>query len=134
MRRIFRGLTIAGVEGPQGPEPHVTCGGPARLARSPLPMPGCASVWIVHKLSIVAATLPPKGGTPEVCQIETTEKSIRRFIDRLGGPAGPAVCYEAGPGGFALWRLLSGLGVACDVVAPSLGPGARWRSREDRPA
>ena len=55
-------------------------------------------------------------------RIETTEKAIRRFIDRLGGPEGLAVCYEAGPGGFALWRLLTRLGVACDVVAPSLIP------------
>jgi len=38
------------------------------------------------------------------------------------GPAGLSVCYEAGPGGFALWRLLTKLGVACDVVAPSLIP------------
>ena len=35
---------------------------------------------------------------------------------------GLSVCYEAGPGGFALWRLLTKLGVACDVVAPSLIP------------
>jgi hypothetical protein len=62
--------------------------------------------------SIVAATLPP-GGTPEVSRIETTAKAIRRFIDRLGGPHGLAVCYEAGPGGFALLRLLTGIGVAC---------------------
>jgi transposase len=33
-----------------------------------------------------------------------------------------AVCYEAGLGGFALWRLLSGIGATCDVVAPSLIP------------
>ena len=76
----------------------------------------------VHKLSIVAATLPPAGGQPKVERIETTEKAIRRFIDRLGGGEGLAVCYEAGPGGFALWRLLTGMGVACDVVAPSLIP------------
>jgi len=76
----------------------------------------------VHKLSIVAGTLPPTGGQPEVTRIETTEKAIRRFIKRLGGPDGLAVCYEAGPGGFALWRLLSSMGVACDVVAPSLVP------------
>ena len=48
--------------------------------------------------------------------------AIRRFIDRLGGPEGLAVCYEAGPGGFDLLRVLTELGVACDVVAPSLIP------------
>lgn len=82
-------------------------------------------LWValdVHKLSIVAAVLPPKGGTPEVSRIETTPAAIRRFIARLGGPEGLAVCYEAGPGGYALWRLLTGIGVACDIVAPSLVP------------
>jgi transposase len=82
-------------------------------------------LWVslgVHKLSIVAATLPPAGGQPEVQQIETTRAAVRRFIERLGGPEGLAVCYEAGPGGFDLLRLLSELGVACDVVAPSLLP------------
>jgi len=75
-----------------------------------------------HKFSIVAAVLPPEGGKPEVCRIETTERAIRRFIDKQGGPAGLSVCYEAGPGGFALWRLLRSIGVACDIVAPSLVP------------
>jgi len=87
--------------------------------------PADVRLWVsldVHKFSIVAATLPPAGGKPEVCRIETTERAIRRFIDRLGGPRGLAVCYEAGPGGFALWRLLTSIGVACDVVAPSLVP------------
>ncbi len=87
--------------------------------------PADPRLWValdVHKFSIVAATLPPAGGKPEVVRIETTEKAIRRFVDRLGGPEGLAVCYEAGSGGFALWRLLAGMGVACDVVAPSLVP------------
>ncbi|MCA1697502.1 MAG: IS110 family transposase [Actinobacteria bacterium] len=87
--------------------------------------PADVRLWVsldVHKLSIVAATLPATGGKPEVSRIETTEKAIRRFIDRLGGSAGLAVCYEAGPGGYALWRLLTSMGVACDVVAPSLVP------------
>jgi transposase len=87
--------------------------------------PADVRLWVsldVHKFSIVAAVLPPDGGKPEICRIETTEKAIRRFIDRLGGPEGLAVCYEAGPGGFALWRLLTSIGVACDVVAPSLIP------------
>jgi len=87
--------------------------------------PADVRLWVsldVHKLSIVAATLPPAGGKPDVSRIETTERAIRRFIDRLGGPAGLAVCYEAGPGGYALWRLLTRMGVACDVIAPSLVP------------
>ena len=87
--------------------------------------PADVRLWVsldVHKLSIVAATLPPTGGKPEVGRIETTEKAIRRFIAKLGGPEGLAVCYEAGPGGFELYRLLTRLGVRCDVVAPSLIP------------
>ena len=87
--------------------------------------PADVRLWValdVHKLSIVAATLPSSGGQPEVQRIETTRVAIRRFIERLGGPEGLAVCYEAGPGGFDLLRVLSELGVACDVVAPSLIP------------
>jgi transposase len=87
--------------------------------------PGQVRRWVAidhHKFSIVAGVLPPDGGKPEVVRIETTEKAIGRFIDKLGGPEGLSVCYEAGPGGFALWRLLTGMGVACDVVAPSLIP------------
>src|SRR4030088_739170 len=87
--------------------------------------PSDVRLWVSidqHKFSIVAATLPPVGGQPELHRIETTEKAIRRFVERLGGPEGLAVCYEAGPGGFDLLRLLERLGVACDVVAPSLIP------------
>src|SRR5512139_3706111 len=87
--------------------------------------PADVRLWValdVHKFSIVAATLGPSGGAPELARIETTEKAIRRFIERLGGPDGLAVAYEAGPGGFDLLRLLEGIGVACDVIAPSLVP------------
>lgn len=87
--------------------------------------PADARLWValdVHKLSIVAAVLGPAGRQPEVHRIETTERAIRRFIDKLGGPDGLACCYEAGPGGFELLRLLNRIGVACDVVAPSLIP------------
>jgi transposase len=87
--------------------------------------PADVRLWVSidqHKLSIVAGILPATGGEPRVEQIETTRVAIRRFIDRLGGPQGLAVCYEAGPGGFDLLRLLTDLGVACDVIAPSLIP------------
>jgi transposase len=87
--------------------------------------PAQVRLWValdVHKNSIVAATLPSEGGKPEVQRIENTERSIRRLIDRLGGPDGLAVAYEAGPCGYDLLRLLGRLGAACDVIAPSLVP------------
>jgi transposase len=87
--------------------------------------PAQVQTWVAvdqHKLSLVAATLPSSAGQPEVTRLENTERAIRRFIDRLGGPEGLAVAYEAGPGGYELHRLLSGMGVACDVIAPSLIP------------
>ncbi len=83
------------------------------------------TTWVAidqHKLWLVASTLPASGGQPEVVRLENTERAIRRFIERLGGPGGLAVAHEAGPGGYQLHRLLSGMGVACDVIAPSLIP------------
>ena len=76
----------------------------------------------VHKNSITGAVLAAEGGTPEIVQLEHSEKAIRRLIARLGGPERLAVCYEAGPCGYELYRLLASLGVACDIVAPSLTP------------
>lgn len=96
--------------------------------------PARVRLWValdVHKHSIVAATLPPAGGAPELARIENSERAIRRLIARLGGAGGLAVAYEAGPCGYDLLRLLSRLGVACDVIAPSLvpvRPGARVKT------
>lgn len=79
-------------------------------------------VFDVHKNSLVAGVLPAAGGAPRVSRLENTERAVRRFVDRVGGPEGLAVAYEAGPCGYDLFRLLSRIGVACDVIAPSLVP------------
>ena len=87
--------------------------------------PAEVRLWValdVHKHSIVAGVLPPAGGSPEVQRIENNERAIRRLIDRLSGPEGLAVAYEAGPCGYDLLRLLGRVGVCCDVIAPSLVP------------
>jgi transposase len=81
--------------------------------------------WValdVHKNTIVACLLPAEGGHPELVQLEHSEKAVRRFVRRLGDPRRLAVCYEAGPCGYELYRLLASIGVACDIVAPSLTP------------
>lgn len=49
-------------------------------------------------------------------------ESIRKLIQKLGGPNGLQACYEAGPTGYALYWQLAKLGVECEVIAPSLIP------------
>jgi hypothetical protein len=63
--------------------------------------PADVRLWVAldaRKLSIVAATLPAAGGTPEVIEIENSER-----VDPPAGrparrPQGLGVCYEAGAG------------------------------------
>ena len=90
--------------------------------------PAEVRMWVAidqHKLSLVAGILPASGGSPEVVRVESTERAIGRLVEKLGGPEGLAVCYDAGPGGDDRYRLLSRLGVACDVIAPSWSRSAR---------
>jgi transposase len=87
----------------------------------------------VHKRTIVCASQPddPRAGELKLQEIPNTERAIRGLVRRLGGPGGLVVCYEAGPCGYHLYRLLSAIGVACDIVAPALtpvAPGARVKT------
>ena len=78
------------------------------------------------KNTIMAAVLWPGDEVPATERIVNDEPSVRRLLGRLAGTAdGPGqlrCCYEAGPGGYDLYRLLASMGIACDVVAPSLIP------------
>lgn len=47
---------------------------------------------------------------------------IRKLVKQLGDAKKLRVCYEAGPTGYELQRLLASMGVTCEVVAPSLIP------------
>ena len=78
----------------------------------------------VHKDTISVAVLDPGVETPAVDKISSDGPSVRRLIGRFPDRSRLRVCYEAGPTGFELQRLLSSLGVSCDVVAPSLIPKA----------
>ena len=73
----------------------------------------------VHKDSISVGVLNPGHETPDVEKIFNDEESVRRLIGRFGEPGLLRVCYEAGPTGYDLARLLRGMGVACEVIAPS---------------
>jgi len=61
---------------------------------------------------------------PDVEMIINEEATIRRLVDRFPDRSQLRVCYEAGPTGFGLYRLLRSMAVACDVVAPALIPKA----------
>jgi transposase len=71
---------------------------------------------------LVAGVLRPGEDTPVVERIFNDEPSPRRFIRGLRAPSRLVTCYEAGPGGYELYRLLTQMKVSCQVVAPSLIP------------
>jgi transposase len=78
----------------------------------------------VHKNTISAGILRRGDDTADVEKISSDDDAVRRLIARLGNPRRLRACYEAGPTGYELARLLSSLGVACQVIAPSLIPTA----------
>jgi hypothetical protein len=79
----------------------------------------------VSKDWIAVAVMQPEHDAPSVVEkIFHDEVSIRRFVKQFRSPARLAVCYEAGPTGYELHRLPSSMGVACEVIAPSLIPRA----------
>lgn len=85
------------------------------------------------KNAIVVGILMPGEEVPAVERMWNEEAAVRRLVGRFGDRAALRACYEAGPCGFELHRLLASMGVACDVVAPSLIPkGARERVKTDK--
>jgi hypothetical protein len=78
-----------------------------------------------HKDSIAVAHATGGRADPPVFvgEIGTRHADIDRLIRRLQGKA-PELrfAYEAGPSGYVLYRYLTGKGLACNVVAPSLIP------------
>ena len=73
----------------------------------------------MSKNKFAIATLRRGEQVPDVETIINDEASVRRLIGRFPNRGQLRVCYEAGPTGFGLYRLLTSMGVACDVVAPA---------------
>jgi transposase len=82
----------------------------------------------VHKDTIAVAVLRPDTTEVDERVIPNTPEAIRRLFRRYPDPSALSTCYEAGPTGYDTHRLITSLGVPCDVIAPSLIPrrsGAR---------
>ncbi len=78
----------------------------------------------VHKDSISASVLHPDDNVGMVEKFFHDEISIRRFLSRFDDFSRLRACYEAGPTGYELSRLLNSLGLRTDVIAPSMIPKA----------
>jgi transposase len=78
----------------------------------------------VHRDTISVAVLRPDHDAPEVERITHDEPSMRRLVARFPEPRRLRACYEAGPTGYELARLLARLHVGCQVIAPTLIPTA----------
>lgn len=76
----------------------------------------------VHADTIAVAIAEGRGEARSLGTIPNRPDPIRKLIRRLEPLSTLRVCYEAGPTGYALYWQLVGLGVKCEVVAPTLVP------------
>jgi transposase len=88
----------------------------------------------VHSKSIVYAVLVGSARGGDIREIPNDPKIIRRTFRRLAVDADELkCCYEAGPCGFEVYRQLTAMGIACEVIAPALIPvKAADRVKTDR--
>jgi transposase len=76
----------------------------------------------VHAETITVAIAEPDGEVRSLGTIANRAESIRKMIKKLGPAEQLKACYEAGPTGYVLYWQLAELGVACEVIAPTLVP------------
>jgi transposase len=76
----------------------------------------------VHADTIAAAVAEPDGEVRPLGIIPNRLESIRKLMAKQGPVNEMKACYEAGPTGYVLYWQLTALGIACEVIAPSLVP------------
>ena len=76
----------------------------------------------VHADTIAVAVAEPEGEVRSLGIIPNRAESVRKLMKKLGSADALRVCYEAGPTGYILYWQLTGLGIRCEVVAPTLIP------------
>jgi transposase len=87
----------------------------------------------VHADTIAVAIAETGGEVRSLGTIPNKVESVRKMIGKLAPIGTLKCCYEAGPTGYVLYWQLTQLGVACEVIAPSLVPSkAGDRVKTDR--
>ena len=77
----------------------------------------------VHKDSVSVLMLPEEGNDPILeRRLENDSLKVKKFFVKWSESYEMHCCYEASGCGYVLHRWLKDIGVACDVVAPSLIP------------
>jgi transposase len=76
----------------------------------------------VHVQTIAIAAIDGDGTARDLGTIPNRPEVLAKRLRKLGEPASLVVCYEAGPCGYGIWRQVTAMGMACQVVAPSLIP------------
>jgi transposase len=76
----------------------------------------------VHAETIAVAIAEPDGEVRSLGMIANRAESIRKLVKKLGPVEQLKACYEAGPTGYVLYWQLAEMGVACEVIAPTLVP------------
>src|SRR3954452_5475455 len=76
----------------------------------------------VHAETIAVAVAEAGGEVRSLGVIPNRLESVRKLVHKLGAMQDLRACYEAGPTGYVLYWQLTQLGVACEVIAPSLVP------------
>src|ERR1043166_6746307 len=76
----------------------------------------------VHAETIAVAVAETSGEVRSLGVIPNRLESIRKMVHKVGAVQHLRACYEAGPTGYVLYWQLTQLGVACEVIAPSLVP------------
>jgi len=87
----------------------------------------------VHAETIAVAVAEMGGEVRSLGTIPNKLESVRKLVGKLAPIGTVKCCYEAGPTGYVLYWQLTQLGVACEVMAPSLIPTkAGERVKTDR--
>ncbi len=76
----------------------------------------------VHADTIAIAVAEAGGEVRSLGIVPNRLESVRKLIGKLAPIGTLKCCYEAGPTGYVLYWQLVQLGVACEVIAPSLIP------------
>ena len=79
---------------------------------------------VAKSRNVVAIADGERGGEVRFLgEVDASPDAMRRVVQRIAAKHERAhFCYEAGPTGYGLHRLITGMGHLCDVVAPSLIP------------